>query len=102
FKRARMLYEDLASRHPDEPAPQLMLAELEMRDGWYSSARKRLALMAKRHPESKDIRLSLAGIAEELGDMETAIPLYRREAETTPDDPVALSRLATVLRFAGK
>ena len=101
FKRARTLYQDLADRHPDEPGPQLMLAELEMRDGWLSSARKRLAMLVKRHPDSKNTRLALAGVAEELADMDTAIPLYRLDADGSPDDPVALSRLATVLRFAG-
>lgn len=102
FKRARLLYQDLADRHPDQSAPQLMLAELDMRDGRLVTARRRLESVARRHPEAKEIRLALAGVAEELADMDMAIPIYRREAEASPDDPVALSRLATVLRFAGK
>ncbi len=102
FKRAGLLYKDLADRHPTEPGPQILLAELEMRDGRLVSARRRLAQLVAQVPTEKGLRLALAGVAEELADMDTAIAIYRRDAEESPDDPVALSRLATVLRIAGK
>jgi tetratricopeptide (TPR) repeat protein len=101
FKRARVLYQDLVDRHPNETGPRLMIAELDMRDGKLATARAELEILSKRHPESKEIRTALAGVTEELGDMAGAIPHYRRDAEELPNDPIPLSRLATVLRLAG-
>lgn len=102
FQRARLLYQDLTGRHPAEPAPRLMLAELDMRDGRLATARRRLAALVEEFPADRNMRLALAGVAEELADMETAIGLYRKDVEELPDDPVAMSRLATVLRIGGK
>jgi tetratricopeptide (TPR) repeat protein len=102
FVRARTLYQDLADRHPLELAPQYMLAELDMRDGRLVTARRRLEALVSRDPTSREARLALAGLTEELADMDAALALYRRDVEEFPGDPVALSRLATVLRFAGQ
>lgn len=102
FKRARLLYQDLVARNPDETGPRLMLAELDMRDGKLATVRGALEQLVRKHPDNRDIRLAFAGIVEELGDMAAAIPIYRREADAAPGDPIALSRLATVLRLAGR
>jgi tetratricopeptide (TPR) repeat protein len=101
FKRARLLYQDLVDRHPNETGPRLMIADLNMREGNLATARAELEILAKRHPNEKGIRMALAGVTEELGDMAGAIPHYRRDLEESPNDPIALSRLATVLRLAG-
>ena len=102
FKRARTLYEDLANRHPDESAPRLMLVDLDIRDGKHVTALRRLEALQERHPDDRSLRTAIAGIAEELADMDRALAIYRQDAEDTPNDPVALSRLATVLRYFGR
>jgi hypothetical protein len=47
FKRARVIYEDLVRRHPDEPQPRLRLTELDIRDGRLATARRQLEALAR-------------------------------------------------------
>lgn len=102
FKRARVIYEDLARRHPAEPRSRLMLAELDIRDGRLVTARRELEEIARQNPGLRDVRAALAGVAEELGDTATAIELYRKEVERAPNDGPAALRLASALRVAGR
>jgi tetratricopeptide (TPR) repeat protein len=102
FKRARVIYEDLVRRHPDEPQPRLRLTELDIRDGRLATARRQLEDLVRKHPAMRDARTALAGVAEELGDTATAIDIYRNDVELAPNDGQAALRLATVLRVAGR
>jgi tetratricopeptide (TPR) repeat protein len=102
FKRARVIYEDLVRRHPDEPRPRMMLTELDIRDGRLATARRQLEDLVRKHPGLREIRTSLAGVAEELGDITTAIETYRKDVEAAPNDGAAALRLAAALRIAGR
>ncbi len=102
FDRARHIYQDIAARNPAEPAPHMMLAELDMRDGRLVTARKRLEAVIEQHPHLKAPRTALAGLAEELADAPVALALYRQEVDEAPGDPGAQARLATVLRLYGR
>lgn len=101
FKRARVIYEDLVRRHPDEPRPRLMLAELDIRDARLATARAQLEQLVRKHPGLREIGTSLAGVAEELGDTATAIEIYRRDVAASPNDGAVALRLAAALRIAG-
>ena len=102
FKRARVIYEDLVRRHPNEPQPRLRLTELDLRDGRLVTARRQLEDLARQHPAMPEPRTALAGVAEELGDTATAIDIYRKDVEVAPNDGQAALRLASVLRIAGR
>jgi tetratricopeptide (TPR) repeat protein len=102
FKRARVIYEDLARRHPDEVRPRLRLAEIDARDGRLTSARRALEELARQNPHANDVRSALAGIAEELGDMTSAIEIYRDDIARKPNDGALQVRFATALQSAGR
>jgi hypothetical protein len=102
IKRARVIYEDLARRHPGEVRPRLRLAEMDARDGRLTSARRALEELAQQHPLAHDVRSALAGVAEELGDMATAIEIYRADVVRAPNDGTLHVRLATALQSAGR
>lgn len=102
FKRARVIYEDLARRHPNEIHPRLRLAEMDARDGHLKRARRALEELASQHPLAHDVRAALAGVAEELGDMATAIEGYRAEIGRAPNNGALHVRLASALQSAGE
>ncbi|MDZ4870115.1 MAG: sulfotransferase, partial [Alphaproteobacteria bacterium] len=101
LKRARVIYEDLARRHPNEALPRMRLAELDIRDGRLVSARRALEDLARANPHAHDVRTALAGVAEELGDTATAIRIYRDDIARLPSDGLSHLRLATALQSAG-
>ncbi|MEQ1868185.1 MAG: sulfotransferase, partial [Micropepsaceae bacterium] len=102
FSRARHLYETLAAHNPQEPGPQALLAELDLRDGRLMTARARLEKVVAAHPESHEIRTALANILEELGDVNATTLLYGEDVTRSPDSPEAWTKLANALQVAGK
>ena len=102
LKRARITYEDLARANPDDPQPERLLAELDVREGLLVSARRRLEALAHKHPATREVDTALAGVAEELGDSATAVEIYSRERQNRAGDAHAQLRLATALRSAGR
>lgn len=102
FARARRLYENILTHNPDEPGPQVLLAELDMRDGRLMTAKGRLERVVARHPESFETRTALANVLEELGDVAATTALYREETARQPDSKESWAKLATALQTAGK
>ena len=56
--------------------------------------------VAARDPANADARSELAHLALRAGDMDAAVPLYRRASELAPDDPVRHSHLCVMLNSA--
>ncbi len=102
FAGARRLYENILAHNPDEPGPQVLLAELDMREGRLMTARGRLERVVAGHPESFETRTALANVLEELGDVTATTALYREETAREPDSKDAWVKLATALQTAGK
>ena len=100
FARARQLYENILSHNPDEPGPQVLLAELDLRDGRVRTACGRLQQVVARHPESREVRAALANVLEELGDISATTTFYREETERDPSKENWL-KLAAAQRIAG-
>lgn len=102
FARARRLYENLLAHYPNEPAPQVLLAELDLRDGRLVTARHRLERIAAEHPESHETRVALANVLQELGDVNATTALYREEVAQAPDSLDAWAKFANALQIAGQ
>lgn len=102
FASARRLYEGILGHNPEDPAAQVLLAELDLRDGKLMTARKRLERVVAVHPESWDTRSALANVLEELGDVAATTALYRAETGRQPDSHDNWVRLATSLQVAGR
>src|SRR5262245_20511593 len=77
FARARELYENLLAHNPTELSPQVLLAELDMRDGRLITAKDRLEGAITRDPQSVELRSALANLLEELGDVGATTTFYR-------------------------
>lgn len=102
FARARQMYERLLAHNPGEPGPQVLLAELDIRDGRLMSAKKRLERVVAAHPESRETRTALASVLEDLGDVNATTTLYREDVANNPDAVEAWGKLANALQIAGK
>lgn len=102
FARARALYENLLLHRPDEPGPQVLLAELDMRDGRLMTAKARLERVLARDPGSLELRAALANLLEELGDVRATTAFYREETARRPDAAENWVKLATALQIAGE
>ncbi len=102
FARARRLYENILQHNPDEPGPQVLLAELDLRDGRLMTAKGRIERVVARHPESKEMRTALANVLEELGDVSATTAFYREETVREPTSRDGWGNLASALQTAGR
>lgn len=102
FARARRLYENILQHNPDEPGPQVLLAELDLRDGRLMTAKGWIERVLARHPESKEMRTALANVLEELGDVSATTAFYREETERDPGAVDGWGNLAAALQTAGR
>ncbi len=97
FARARILYEDILARRPDEPGPQVLLAELDLREGRVLTAKTRIERVLAIDPSSVELRAALANVLEELGDVRAATAFYREETARRPEASENWSKLANEL-----
>jgi tetratricopeptide (TPR) repeat protein len=102
FARARQLYENILAHNPDEPGPEVLLAELDIRDLRLMSAKARLERVVARHPESIETRAALANVLEDLGDVSATTAFYREETARAPGEIDGWIKYATSLQTAGR
>lgn len=89
--------ERLSAKQPDDPSGPLALARLRLAQGDLSRAESAARAGLEANSGATALRLMLAGILEERGEIDGAIAEYEKLYETSPDTPLVANNLASLI-----
>jgi tetratricopeptide (TPR) repeat protein len=98
FPDALATYKKMLELDPDRPQTHNAIGWLVQEEGRLAEARGCFETALRLDPNFPPPNVSLGGLHEELGELEEAEAWYRKALGLAPGHPVALARLATLLR----
>jgi tetratricopeptide (TPR) repeat protein len=90
-----------SKRRPDDPLPQIAMAELMLAQNRADEAVRLLEAAAERSPDDVRLQAMLGGVFTQTQDFDRAEASYREALRCSPKDPALMSNLAVVLSHLG-